>query len=177
MKTYEKRVLRDLLEKASETFSNHGCNDYSFKFLSDEDARTFSQEVNNVMKMDFDASDKVHLDWILMDYFAELLHRSIECDKVDVTEKIKKFLSEEFVKEPSLHYYVHTDKNTPYYCVFTIYGKEVSIEEKNQFKAKLLQLFLPYARWSTPEEVFLVDENGSLFILEDQGFDFEITRV
>lgn len=179
MKTYEKRILRDLLEKAAETFSNHGCNDFSFEYLSDEETSVFSQEVNNVMDMDYDASNKMHIDWILMEYFAEQLHRSIECDKIHISKTIEEFFEEEKDEFPNIRMYFRTSKsfsNSHNYCSFSIYGHNISEEQRKILKTKLLQKF-PYAYWREEDDSFIKDEQGALIVLIDHRHFFEVLRV
>lgn len=72
----ERQVLAELLERASDTFSNHGCNDFELaKFMPDpEERRELMREYHeyNHSPEDYDPNDdfNVEMDFALMSFFA-----------------------------------------------------------------------------------------------------------
>lgn len=71
----EGKLVAALLRRASEEFSNHGCNDFDVcreAGLSPEDADALWKKLAEWDDPDFAESDgAIHYDWVLMSYFAD----------------------------------------------------------------------------------------------------------
>lgn len=80
MNEKEKILISNLLYDASETFSNHGCNDLNLNFIKDWTEEELQQlniemhEDNNSPKEDYD--HKLYLyDWILMRFLSKKINK------------------------------------------------------------------------------------------------------
>lgn len=75
----DRRLISKLLEMASDTYSNHGCNDFNVAeeagFTKKENARLREGLTNwsgdDDLSEDLDDTD--HIDWMLMGYYADKL--------------------------------------------------------------------------------------------------------
>jgi hypothetical protein len=74
MNQKEKNLIANLLEMASNEFSNHGCNDYRLKGWTKEECRELDRKMHewngDPEEHCLDEDHSIQMDWCLMAYFA-----------------------------------------------------------------------------------------------------------
>lgn len=77
----EAKLAAALLKMASETYSNHGCNDFDVSMIgvTDKESKKLWEKLKKRNGDNDDiGSGPIHIDWLLMSYLASRLQEESE---------------------------------------------------------------------------------------------------
>lgn len=75
MRAYERRLLVKVLEMASDTFSNHGCNDFNLKDhgLTKDEIKELQHAIAVNLDLEEEQEGEWTQDWMVMDHLRKVV--------------------------------------------------------------------------------------------------------